>query len=214
MGQVDKILQSKIAQVNSSISANLSKAGISSASFSNLLNNAMTKFEENTASNKSPYYNLGTNTNSAVSTKPGGAKVLPNENRYDDLITQAAVKYDLDPNLIKAVMRLESQFKNTALSSVGAGGLMQLMPGTAASMGVTNISDPAQNIDGGARYIRKQINRFGDVRLALAGYYTGPNRVAGYGIENPDNIDEYNKLPETVQYYIERVMNNYIEYTS
>lgn len=214
MGKVDSILQAKMAQVNSVMSSNLSRAGISAASFSNLLSKAMSKSSAESIKNKSPYSNLGMNTNSVVSTKQGGPTYLPNENRYNDLITKAAEKYDLDPNLIKAVMRLESQFKNTALSSVGATGLMQLMPGTAASLGVTDSSDPAQNIEGGAKYIRKQLNRFGDIRLALAGYYTGPNRVAGYGITNPDKLEEYNKLSEGVRHYLDRVMKNYIEYTS
>ena len=209
MGQVDKILQGKIADVNDMMKSHLSRAGFSTSSFSGILSEAMANNDAQTGSSV-----LMNNTASKASTSSGTFKVLPNENAYNDLINQAAVKYNLDPNLIKSVMRLESQFKRKALSSAGAMGLMQLMPGTAASLGVTDAYNPEQNINGGAKYLRKQINRFGDVRLALAGYYTGPNRVAGYGITNLDDQEQYNRLPENVRSYIERVMNNYIQYTN
>lgn len=209
MGAVDKIFQEKIAQVNSMMKSHLSRAGLSSSSFSGILSDTMAKNDASAASSVQM-----NNTASKASTSPGTLRVLPNENAYNGLINQAAAKYNLDPNLIKSVMRLESQFKRKALSSAGAMGLMQLMPGTAASLGVTDAYNPEQNINGGAKYLRKQINRFGDVRLALAGYYTGPNRVAGYGITNLDDEEQYNQLPEYVRSYIERVMNNYIQYTN
>ena len=209
MGQVDKILQGKIADVNSMMKSHLSRVGFSTSNFSGILSEAVANSNAQAGSSV-----LMNNTAAKASTSSGNFKVLPNENAYNDLINQAAVKYNLDPNLIKSVMRLESQFKRKALSCSGAMGLMQLMPGTAASLGVTDAYDPEQNIDGGAKYLRKQINRFGDVRLALAGYYTGPNRVAGYGITNLDDEEQYNRLPENVRSYIERVINNYIQYTN
>ncbi len=92
----------------------------------------------------------------------------------------------MDPNLIIAVMRQESGFNLRARSYKGASGLMQLMPGTAQRFGVTNIYDPAQNIEGGARYLRFLLDSFsGDVSLVLAGYNAGENAVVNSGYKIP-----------------------------
>jgi soluble lytic murein transglycosylase-like protein len=101
--------------------------------------------------------------------------------QYDAQITAAAAKYGLDPALLKGLIRQESNFDATARSGAGAQGLTQLMPGTAASLGV-DASDPAQAIDGGARYLKAQLDRFGgDSAKALAAYNAGPGAVAKYG---------------------------------
>ncbi|MBA3765606.1 MAG: lytic transglycosylase domain-containing protein, partial [Acidobacteria bacterium] len=102
--------------------------------------------------------------------------------RVDSYIVEAGSRHGVDPVLIYATMHQESSFKQRALSPKGASGLMQLMPGTARRFGVTNIFDPRQNIEGGARYVRFLLDFFGnDIILALAGYNAGEGAVLRYG---------------------------------
>jgi len=110
-----------------------------------------------------------------------GFNPIDPEHAYDDLIAEAAEKYDLDPNFIRAVMEAESEFNALAISPVGAAGLMQLMPALAAELGVIDPMDPRQNIMGGAQYLRQLLDSHrGNVKLALASYNAGPGNVAKY----------------------------------
>ncbi len=108
---------------------------------------------------------------------------LKSPSEYTDASTQQLVRYyanlyGLEEDLVFAVIRAESNFNPNAISPAGARGLMQLMPGTAAEMGVTKIFDPAQNIAGGTQYLAKMHELFGnDTKLALAAYNAGPERV-------------------------------------
>lgn len=100
---------------------------------------------------------------------------------FDAQIDAAAARYGLDPALLKGLIRQESGFDPAARSPAGALGLTQLMPGTAATLGV-DPTDPAQAIDGGARYLKQQLARFGgDPAKALAAYNAGPGAVAKFG---------------------------------
>jgi len=98
------------------------------------------------------------------------------------LVADAAGRYGLDPALLASLVRQESGFDPAAVSNAGAMGLTQLMPETAAQLGVTDPFDAAQNVDGGARYLRGLLDRFhGDTRLAVAAYNAGPDAVERYG---------------------------------
>ena len=107
---------------------------------------------------------------------------LPVSNHsIDDLIRTAAEKYGIDPRLVAAIAETESNGNQHAISPVGAIGVMQLMPGTAAALGV-NPYDKAQNIEGGAKYLSQMLDTFGgDVRRAVAAYNAGPGAVQKYG---------------------------------
>jgi soluble lytic murein transglycosylase-like protein len=117
------------------------------------------------------------------------------------LATAAARRHGLDPDLVLALVQVESAFRPDAISPKGAQGLTQLMPGTARELGVKDALDPAQNLDGGARYLRQLLTRYGgDVKRALAAYNAGPGAV-----------DRHQGVPpfrETRQ-YVRRVLDRY-----
>ncbi len=97
--------------------------------------------------------------------------------RWQARVAELSAKYDLSPMLIEALVWQESRWNENAVSPVGARGLAQLMPGTARQLGV-NSADPSANLEGGARYLREQLDRFGgDLEKALAAYNAGPGRV-------------------------------------
>lgn len=134
------------------------------------------------------------------------------DSEIDAAIEKAVRSTGLDPDLIRAVIRVESSFRSDAVSGAGAQGLMQLMPGTAAELGVTDPFDPEQNVLGGATYIAKQLKRFGDIRLALAAYNTGPGRVASYGITDADDPAQYEQISSRVRGYVDKVLQYYNQY--
>ncbi|KIY20613.1 lytic transglycosylase domain-containing protein [Mesobacillus subterraneus] len=110
-------------------------------------------------------------------------KIATNSNaNFDGLIDQAAAMFSVPAKLIKSVIQKESNFNPNAVSHAGASGLMQLMPATARDLGVKNIFDPAENIQGGAKYLKQLLDKYDyQVDLALAAYNAGPGNVDKYG---------------------------------
>jgi soluble lytic murein transglycosylase-like protein len=119
-------------------------------------------------------------------------------------IRDAARRHRISPALLAALVRAESGFDRFAVSSKGALGLGQLMPRTARELGVRQVFDAEENLDGSARYLATQLRRFGDVRLALAAYHAGPQR-ASRGLD---------RVPRSTRSYIRRVLRFEREYRS
>jgi hypothetical protein len=131
----------------------------------------------------------------------GEVRLLPSSQPLDALIQKIAAETGLDPKLLHALVIIESAYNIRAVSPVGARGLTQLMPGTARELGVSNVYDTEQNLRAGARYLAIQIGRFSDIRLALAAYNSGPNRVARLG-RVPDINETQNYVRDGVDCYL------------
>ena len=129
-----------------------------------------------------------------------GALLKRNLDSYDDIVLTAASEFRLAPELVKAVILVESGMNPRATSPRGAQGLMQLMPGTAAELGVADSYAPLANVRGGARYLRQMLDQFGDKELALAAYNAGPGNVRKY-----DGIPPF----EETRYYVRKVLRYY-----
>ncbi len=140
----------------------------------------------------------------SAATAVTGASELPAGTPFASEITAAAKRNGVDPALLAGLVEQESNFNPNAGSPAGAQGLTQLMPATAASLGVTNVHDPAQALEGGAKYLRQQLDRFdGDVARALAAYNAGPGAVERFG-----GVPPYAETQE----YVRRVQANAAEY--
>lgn len=126
--------------------------------------------------------------------------VISSKNTLDTIIDKAAKIHDVDSDLIKSVIRVESNFKPGSVSSAGAMGLMQLMPETAKELGVKNAYDPAENIMGGTKYLKGLLDRYGGNKsLALAAY--------NWGLGNVEK--DLSKMPQETRNYIGKVMKYY-----
>ncbi len=140
----------------------------------------------------------------------GGTAVAPSDSnperftRYDEHIRQASALYQIPVELVRAVIKVESDYDPRAVSVAGARGLMQIMPGTAERMQVRDVYDPRENIFGGVRYLRILANMFnGDLQLTISGYNAGEGAVVRYG-----GIPPY----EETRQYVARVLTYYQRY--
>ena len=158
---------------------------------------------------------LNSSTNNAISLEQNNSntnykgnfidKMEDRLNKYEDIINSASGNYDIPKELIKAVISAESAGNQSAVSSTGAKGLMQLMDGTAKELGVSNSFNPLENIQGGVRYLKSMLDKYqGDYKLALAAYNAGPG-----------NVDKYNGIPpfKETQNYVNRVMRYYKQFS-
>jgi soluble lytic murein transglycosylase-like protein len=139
---------------------------------------------------------------SAADTAPASAGVAPaGQDSIRAAIASAAARHQIDPDFVASVVKAESGFNPRAVSSKGAQGLMQLMPQTAASLGVGDVLNPANNVEGGTTYLRQLLDQYkGDAVKALAAYNAGPQRVTHFG-----GIPPYRET----RAYITRVINDY-----
>ncbi len=147
--------------------------------------------------------------NSTASYSGGATK----QTSYNDIIEKAASSNGVDSALVKGIIQAESSFNPNAGSPVGARGLMQLMPGTASGLGVTDVLDPAQNVNGGTKYIAGQLKKYGNTELALAAYNWGPGNV-DKAIKKYGNSWEAIKshAPKETQSYVTKVTSNTASY--
>jgi len=150
------------------------------------------------------FTNTPTHSNYQVYIREAISRTIQPSTRYDRHIAEAVRKYDVPFSLVKAVIKVESDFDPNAVSHAGACGLMQIMPETAEDLGVKNAFDPRENILGGVRYLRALLDRFnGSIPLALAGYNAGPDRVGP--------LREIPRIEETER-YVEKVMEYFRNY--
>ncbi len=136
----------------------------------------------------------------AKARKPGS--VLARKARYDRIVDEVSRAHGIESALLHAVISVESRYNPKALSKRGAAGLMQLMPGTAKRYGVTDAFDPAQNLGGGAKYLRHLLKMFdSDVGLALAAFNAGEHAVVKHGNRIPPYRETLRYVPKVLDYY-------------
>lgn len=164
------------------------------------------RFESSSASVTKTNSDAGSAFNGILSQALGsteGNAASPVPTALNNLIQGEASEQGVDPNLLKALIKNESNFNPKAVSPVGAQGLMQLMPGTAAGLGVKNSFDPSQNIEGGAKYLKGLLQKYQSVPLAVAAYNAGPGAV-----------DKYKGVPPYAEttHYVQKVLHSYQAY--
>ncbi|MDD2319381.1 MAG: lytic transglycosylase domain-containing protein [Geobacteraceae bacterium] len=161
---------------------------------------AVSQDSPETASDNAVPVNLPLNSVSAT-VATADVQVVPKS--LADIISKASRRYNVEPGLIKAVIKAESNFNSSAVSPAGARGLMQLMPGTAGDLGVTDSFDPEQNVMAGTRYLRQMLDRYdGNLDSALAAYNWGPGNVDRKG----------SFLPRETRAYLVKVKSFYSDF--
>lgn len=132
---------------------------------------------------------------------------LTQKEQIEDAVKKASQKYGVNENLIKAVIKTESNFNPNVVSSAGAKGLMQIMPSNFKNLGITNPFDIYENINGGTKLLKEYMDKYsGDIQMALMAYNGGPTRMKNRGVTS---IDHIYKMPKETQNYVKKVMNYY-----
>lgn len=193
MQTIRGIYQSKIQKMYDAAQAGAARFGADSNVFSDFLSTIEDRFGFDSAA-------------SLPDSRPGDAA------RIDAAIEQASQTAGLDAGLIRSVIKAESDFDPEAVSCCGAQGLMQLMPGTARSLGVVDSFDIRENVTGGTRYLQKQLAGFGDIRLALAAYNAGPTKIGSLDITDAGDPEQYSRISPGVRGYVDKVLSLWNQY--
>ncbi len=207
MNRVEDIYLAKLSQFHSVLQSKAAKCGASTA-FDDILNAVEQRMALDSTSEAAQTYDA------AAFTGYTGTQTYTNSSEIDAAVQRAAVATGLDPALIRAVIQVESSFNPNAVSSAGAQGLMQLMPRTAESLGVKDSFDISQNVMGGSQYLSQMLNRFGDIRLALAAYNTGPGRIGRLGITDANDSGQYEQISQRVRNYVDKVLSYYEQFSN
>lgn len=195
-------LSSGVANVPMGITSRINSYGTTP---NNLLNNSQIESSNNSLENLIDN-NVSVNNNGSNYIEVTNKNAKQKE-QIEDAVKKASEKYGIDENLIKAVIKTESNFNPNAVSSVGAKGLMQVMPANYKHLGISNPFDIYQNIDGGTKLLREYLDKYnGDVEMALMAYNGGPTRMKNRGVTSVEHIY---KMPKETQNYVKKVMNYY-----
>lgn len=209
MNRVESIYLEKLSQFQSVLQTKASKCGAVPGAFEDILNAVEQRMAISETSTQTASIS-----NASAYTGDSQLKTSASTSEIDAAVSSAALATGLDPAMIRAVIQVESSFRTDAVSGAGAQGLMQLMPGTARSLGVENSFDAYQNVMGGSSYLSQQLERFGDFRLALAAYNTGPGRIGRLNITDANDPSQYTQISEGVRGYVDKVLSYYEQFAN